>query len=381
MKKLLVALLAIVLLVAMVMPTLADDFKFSGWAHNDNTIGKTFASAAAGKDQTGSYELQSRFGVFKQINDSLSYTFQMRVLADERGGADGNYNAPSLYKDGVQNRLNFFNYKLNDTSSLTIGGTAYWLLNGVLMDDFVDGVALNTKLGDATSLQVLAGYTSAYHSQVYDVEANTAISGISLAFNYMAAEDSAWAGSTGGSSTVWVLDNTGTAVQQTVPAGTWTSAKGIYGTNWKGISIMGVNVGYNVMPTLNLQLAYAINTAADKTWYDNSGSDNTVTKFQVYFSGVEKTDIIVQYWKQGGFLFTPSETGNHMTWWGDMYHNGATGGLQSPAYNGMTGERLIVDHAMNDNVRVCFYYGTYKQDVKVSAQDATKMGLETYVSF
>lgn len=336
MKKIFI-LLTVALLMSITVPAFAGDWKFSGWYDTENTIGKNYDGS-----DLSEYALQVRLGAFNQIADDLSATLQLGVKSFYK-----NTKGSDTYSvDYVQARLAYVTYTPSDKLSFSTGKQAFWMANGLLMDDFVIGVSGNYKITDTTSLWGFTGRAqgnggAARDQLVSGLSLDTNISGFGLGFHYLVSDGA-----------VQVAD-------YKLPAGMDSS------------SIFAFTAGYNVLPKLNLQVGYATQTGLPSsiTVPDNESSD--CKKFQIYYNGISKTDLILQYWNSGGYMYWPTENGDHMTWWGHEY-----GG------RGFSGIRLIAGYNLTNNITLTGAYGTYSPFNKASGEDdATKITGEVTVSF
>ncbi len=352
MKKM-ILLLTVVLLMTVTVPAFAGDWKFSGWFDTENTTGKSYDGS-----DVHEYALQVRLGAFNQIADDLSATLQLGVksyygkcnpsidVTDDNGTEKTTTNYPlGISADYVQARLAYVTYTPNDKTGFSTGKQAFWMANGLLMDDFIIGVSGNYKFNSTTSLW---GFTGRYQGnggssrdQIVSGLSleDTNLAGFDLGFHYLISDGA-----------VQGLDAT---MDQS--------------------SIAAFTVGYNILPKLNLQLGYATQTSLSSTVKDKITGDETsdCKKFQIYYNGIPKTDLFLQYWNSGGYMYWPTENGDHMTWWGHEY-----GG------QGFSGIRLIAGYNLTNNIYLTAAYGKYSPLNKLPSQeDATKITGEITVSY
>jgi hypothetical protein len=349
MKKI-VILLTVVLLLTVTVPAFAGDWKFSGWFDTENTVGESYDGS-----DLHEYALQVRLGAFNQITDQLSATLQLGVKSyydavvpsitvTDTNGADETKTtyATGVSADYVQARLAYITYKVNDEFSFNIGKEAFWMANGLLMDDFVVGGSGTYKISDTTSLW---GFTGRYQGNngagrdqlVSGLSLDTNIAGLGLGLHYLTSDG---------------------AVQGLL-------------NDMDRSSIAAFTAGYNVLPKLNLSVGYAAQLDLPSGYDVPDGESSDCTKFQIYYNGIAKTDLILQYWNSGGDMYWPTENGDHMTWWGHEY-----GG------RGFSGVRLIAVYNLSKNVSLTGAYGSYSPFNKTNnEQDATKITGEITVSF
>lgn len=317
MKKLSILLVLAMLMVSAV-PALAAEWSFSGWVQTENSYGE---NVQYNKDEDeffagdiNDYVLKFRLTAAAKISDQTNFTYQLETK-------DG-YNYGDL--KGVQARLAYLTTTPSDKLSLTIGKNAYWLAGGLLADDFVKGISMNYKLSNNLNLFALAGrHQGNGENQIYAA----ALNGNVNAFN--------WG--------VTALSGT-----DTVQSGAKATANAT-GKPYEGTLIAAIDAGYNITDTLNISLVYATNTKSESAW-ETSDDKNVAYKFQVGFSGIEKTGIYLQYFKQDAYMMWPMENGNYMAWWGDKYEYAT----------GLNGFRAIYSYNFTKNLGLELCYGSYK---------------------
>jgi hypothetical protein len=334
-----------------------NDLKVTGWLDSENTVGnQQFTQLKGGTAKTNhEYALEARLGFEKQINSDLSATVQLRSKTFYDHGR-------SIATGGdttVGTRLAYVTYKASPDTTFTFGKTAYWMAGGLLMDDFVTGVSMNTKLSDKTNLWLMTGRYGAGQTQdstsAFDTTKNDSrISGASLTTTVGKVDLGAH----------YLIGNR-TIDSRYIPGHKAPNDKGeMVDAPWQPIEnydhtkIIAGTAGYTFAGGVNLSLGYAKNNNEDK--------DNTTKKIQLY-KKISGTDVIVQYWNQGRNMDWVAETGNHMAWWCDQY----TGGIK--------GYRLILERDIMKNTHLVLAHGDYKNietDVK-----ARKDTVQVIVSF
>ncbi len=345
MKKLSI-LLVLALLMVSAVPAWAAEWSFSGWAQTENSYGKAGLTA----DDAHEYELQIRLTASAQVSDQTSFVYQIRTLGyyDDNGvyGDGSGHTNPRTNGDNVRTRLAYITTNLTDNLSITMGKNAYWLAGGLLMDDFIRGIGMNYKLADNLSLFALAGnYESNPKIQVYAAALNGNFGGFDLGLTVLGSND-------------------------TIQGDAKAKANGT-SKPYDGTLIYAVNAGYNVAKNLNLSMAYATNSNSESAW-ETSDDKNVAYKVQLGYSGIEKAGIYLQYFAQDTYMMWPTETGNHMGWWGDMY--GRT--------TGINGFRLIYEQKLTDNVGLALCYGKYEfNDSTISNESLTKATVGMNISF
>ncbi|TCL76731.1 hypothetical protein EDC14_100111 [Hydrogenispora ethanolica] len=356
MKKF-VILLTVALLLTIAFPALAVDWTFSGWAHSENTIGENVdwsPTLSDGKtnnphylqtnDDPSEYALEARFTVNAKIDDQHSFLYQIRTKGFYN---DGGWSTGTS-GDGVVTRLAYATWKPSDKLSIVAGKNAYWLASGLLMDDFVRGVNLNYQLTDKTSLFGLIGrYESGLSTQIYAGALNTNLGGVDLGLTVLGSNDTIQGGAKG-------LANA-------------TSDK------YDGTLIYAIHGGKNIAEGLNLSAAYAVNSKAEDAWKTARDKDeNSAYKVQLGYGGIKNLGLYLQYFQQDAFMMWPTETGNHMGWWGDMYS----------APTGIHGFRLIGEYKVSDYVGLTLAHGSYKlNDSSYNDDTFTKTTLELTIGF
>lgn len=309
------------------------DLKISGWFTSENTVGNHNGGVAQGGSAvtTHEYAMEARIGFQKQINDKLSANVQFRTKSFFDSGRSTANGVTATGGDvGVGMRLGYLTYNASPVTTVTVGKNAYWMAGGLLMDDFVNGVSVDTKIGDKTNLWLLAGRYAAGGNGSQDNNLN---------------QDKIAAASL--TTTAGTID---------LGAHYITGSKSINGKD--GSNIVAGTAGYTFNGGLNLQLGYAVNNKAD----DN----NKTSKVQLY-KNIGGTDVILQYWDQGRNMDWVAETGCHMTWWGDQY------------YRSFKGYRLILERKIMDNTVLTLVHGDYKnKDTDVKSRKDT---VQVTVSF
>ncbi len=99
-----------------------------GWAHTENTIGQGNSG-----DSLHEYMLEARFSIFRQFRDNLSFNYQLSTKQE----------LDKDKSDSVKTRLAYFIYKAGPDTTIALGKNAYWMADGLLMDDFVRGVSID----------------------------------------------------------------------------------------------------------------------------------------------------------------------------------------------------------------------------------------------
>jgi hypothetical protein len=324
-----------------------SDVKMSGWFSSENTVGTSYDD----KD-LHEYAIHARVGFEKQINDKLSSLVQFRTLNYFDSGRSSSTNTGGDVAVGT--RLAYLTYKASPDTTVTVGKNAYWMAGGLLMDDFVTGVSVDTKLSDKVNLMVMAGRYGAGGS---DSGSHTTTKVPLLDSKGKAIKDSYGKdimvdqdGTVGRDSKTNQNRILGASITTNV-GGVDLGAHYLTGnrtintlswnpiTDYKETKIIAGTAGYTFPGGVNLQLGYAENTAAD----DN----NKTAKIQLY-KNIGGTDVIAQYWDQGNRMDWVAETGNHMAWWGQQY----TGSLK--------GYRLILERKIMDNTVLTVAHGDYK---------------------
>lgn len=317
-----------------------SDVKMSGWFSSENTVGTGYDNGSLHE-----YAIHARLGFEKQINDKLSSFVQLRTLSYLDSGRSSSTNTGGDVAVGT--RLAYLTYKASPVTAITVGKNAYWMAGGLLMDDFVNGVSIDTKLGSKTNLMVMSGRYSAggsdsgallnngaggystvgrdsYTNQnlITGASLTTNVGGVDLGAHYLTGKRT--------------IDTIG-----------WAPIAGYNDTK-----IIAATAGYTLPGGVNLQLGYAKNTAAE--------NDNKTTKVQL-FKNIGGTDVIAQYWDQGNRMDWVAETGNHMAWWGHQYNSGS-----------IKGYRLILEHEVMPNTRLTVAHGNYKnKDTNIKARKDT----------
>lgn len=318
-----------------------SDLKITGWFNSENTVGNVERGQA--KDGTAvtnhEYMIEARVGFEKQINENLSANVQLR----SKSFFDHGRSIATGGDVAVGTRLAYLTYKASPATTVTVGKTAYWMAGGLLMDDFVTGVSIDTKLGDKTNLWLMtgrygAGATSSPVTSFDSTNNDSRVSGASLTTTVGKVDLGAH----------YLVGN------KTICSNSdWSAIK-----NYDGTKTIAGTAGYTFDGGLNLQFGYAKNNSAD----DN----NTTTKVQLY-KNIAGTDVIAQYWDQGKNMNFVAETGNHMAWWSDQY----TGSLK--------GYRLILERNIMKNTRLVLVHGDYKN--KETNVKARKDTVQVIVSF
>jgi hypothetical protein len=304
-----------------------SDVKMSGWFSSENTVGTGYDDA-----NLHEYAIHARVGFEKQINNKLSSFVQFRTLNYFDSGRSSSTNTGG--DAAVGTRLAYLTYKASPDTTVTVGKNAYWMAGGLLMDDFVTGISVDTKLSDKVNLMVMAGRYSAggsdsgslmkkadgsYATVPRDSKTNqNRIVGASLTTNVGGVDLGAH----------YLTGN------KTIDTINWDPIAG-----YEDTKIIAGTAGYTFPGGVNLSLGYAKNTAAD----DN----NETAKIQL-FKNIGGTDVIAQYWDQGNRMDWVAETGNHMAWWGHQY-NGS-----------LKGYRLILERKIMDNTVLTLVHGDYK---------------------
>lgn len=285
------------------------DLKISHWFQTENTYGDTFAGDAH------EYELEYRLTAEKQVSEKLGMLMQMET----KTYWDQSHWNSDKSADSVYTRLAYLTYKPDEKTTVIAGKNAYWLAGGLLGDDYVSGVYMNTKLGEKTSLQLLHGRYDEYSkdNQINYAGLDTKFGVVDFGAHYLTGQ--------GGLT---------------------------YGNN--EANIWAVTAGVELGGGYNLALGYAENTEQD--------DDNTLTKVQLY-KKLGKVDTFLQYWKQEGDYNAPIENGNHMAWWGDQYGNA-----------GVEGFRLILGYPVSANCYAEAWYGDYDTTANGIDESAKKYG-------
>ena len=337
MKKLSIVLVLAMLMVSAV-PASAAEWSFSGWGQTENSYGDAGLTA----DDIHEYELQVRLTASAQVNDKTSFVYQIRTLGYyDNSGWNSQTNG-----DNVRTRLAYVTTNPTDNLSITMGKNAYWLAGGLLMDDFIRGIGMNYKFADNLSLFMLAGnYEANPAIQVYAAAMNGNIGGFDLGLTVLGSSDT--------------IQNAAKAKANST------------GKPYEDTLIYAVNAGYNVAKNLNLSMAYAINSKSESAW-ETSDDKNAAYKVQLGYSGIEKAGIYLQYFAQDAYMMWPTETGNHMGWWSDMYDQAT----------GINGFRLIYEQKLTDNVGLTLCYGKYEfNDNVISNESLTKATVGMNISF
>lgn len=311
-----------------------SDLKVTGWLDSENTFGNNERNQPKGGTATQNHEyaMEARLGFEKPINDQITATIQLRT----KSFLDQGRNIGTGGDVTVGSRLAYATYKASPSTTFTVGKNAYWMAGGLLMDDFVTGISMDTKLGDKTNLWVMTGRysagatvdsTSAFGSTTNDHRITagsltTNLDGVDLGAHYL----------------------TGNRTIDSKPD--WSAY-----SDYTNTKIVAGTAGYTFKGGVNLSYGYAKNNSAK--------SDNTTSKIQLY-KNISGTDVILQYWEQGNRMDWVAETGNHMAWWGDQY----TGSLK--------GYRLILERDIAKNTHLVLVHGDYKnKDTDVRARKDT----------
>lgn len=327
------------------------DLKVSGWFSSENTVGTNYDDS-----DMHEYAIHARLGVEKQINDKLSAMLQFRTLSYLDSGRSFSTNTAG--DEAVGTRLAYLTYKASPVTTITVGKNAYWMAGGLLMDDFVNGVSIDTKIGDKVNVMLMGGRYSAGGSDAgrpsygLDDKGNPVVNTVnrdsySNQANILGASVTANVGGVD-------LGAHYLTGKKTIDTIGWNPIAG-----YKETKTLAGTLGYTFEGGVNLQLGYAKNTAAD--------SDNTTTKVQL-FKNIGGTDVIAQYWDQGKRMDWVAENGMHMAWWSHQYNNG-----------GIKGYRLILERKIMDNTVLTFAHGDYKN--KDTQKKGKKDTLQVTVSF
>lgn len=284
-----------------------NDLKISHWIQTENTYGDTFAG------DSHEYELEYRLTFEKQISDKLGATHQLETMTYW----DTTHWKGSRENDSVYSRLAYLTYKPDEKTTIIAGKNAYWLAGGLLADDFISGIYMNTKLAENTTLQLMHGrYSEANTTQINYAGLDTKFGKVDFGVHYLTGQEGLTFGASGNDSKIWA-----------------------------------VTAGTDIGAGINLSLGYAENTEED--------DDNTLTKVQLY-KKLGKVDTFLQYWNQENNYNAPIENGNHLGWWGDLYGN-----------KGVEGFRLILGYPVSANCYAEAWYGDYdttKDNVDESAK-------------
>ena len=311
MKKLSILLVLALLMVCAVPALAAAEWSFNGWMQSENTFGE---NSDGGDDND--YALQTRFTANAKVNDSTTFVYQIRTMGPY---SKGEY-------DGLRTRLAYISTNPVDGLNITMGKQALWMAGGFLIDDFIRGVSASYQLGEGLSAFAAMGrYQGNPDNQIYAASLNGNVSGLDWGVSAIS----------------------GTYSAHPMPA------------DYEGTLVAAVNAGYNVMEGMNLSLVYAVNTKSKSAW-ETDDDDNTGLKFQIAYTGIEKTAIFVQHFAQGAYLLLPTENGNYVPQWGDNYAK----------TTGTTGTRLVVEYQATPNFGLGFVYGTY--DLNDGSGDGTK---------
>lgn len=325
------------------------DLKVTGWFQTENSYGHR-----ADQYDLHEYALKARIGVEKQVSEKLSYTHQFETLTYlDAVSADGNNNNakeyPNSNKEGVHTRLSYLTYKASPITTITAGKYAIWLAGGLLADDFVKGVTIDTKLGNHINWSTMVARYETNPSQqlVQDKDGkwsvarsisdqrlvNTSLTGkagpVDLGVHYL------------GSNSGYVYD--------------------------RDVKIYAATAGIDVAG-INFQFGYGKNNEED--------DQNQVHKVQAY-KKISGTDVFLQYWKQQSKFNPPIETGNHMAWWADMYGN--WGGEDGLAKGGLKGYRVILARPINPNTTIETFYGDFKN--MATNEKGKKYGFDVILTF
>lgn len=301
-----------------------NDIKVTGWFSSENTVGNQFQAADPGKSLTETknheYALHGRLAFEKQLDEQLGAYIQFRTLSwldKVKTGSAGSDNS-------VGTRLAYLTYKASPVTTFTVGKHEHWMADGLLMDDFIQGVTVNTKVGDKTNLMVMTG-------------------------RYIGNEDNV---RLSGGSVTTTVGSVGVGAHYLMGNKTFCTIDGNPITGYKETKIVAGTANYTFPSGLDLSFGYAKNTAAE--------IDNTISKVQLS-KKIGGTDVTAQYWQQGQRMDWVAENGNYMAWWADKHHNG-----------NLKGYRLILARQIRPNTLLEVTHGKYENtDTKVKARKDT----------